>query len=98
MTTVQNVLGTRLVNRVLEPIWNSAHISKVDIIWDESLALEGRAGYYDDVGALKDMLQNHLLQVLWLVAMEPPISLGDRDLRNGKDDVLRSVRILSSEA
>ena len=94
MTTVQNVLGTRLVNRVLEPIWNSAHIDEVEIIWEESLALEGRAGYYDHVGALKDMVQNHLLQVLCLVAMEPPISLGERDLRDRKVDVLRSVRPL----
>lgn len=94
MTTVQNILGTRLANRVLEPIWNSAHISRVDIIWDESLALEGRAGYYDGVGALKDMLQNHLLQLLCLVAMEPPISLGDSDLRDRKVDVLRSIRPL----
>ena len=97
MTTVQNILGTRLANRVLEPIWNSAHIASVDIIWDESLALEGRAGYYDGVGALKDMLQNHLLQLLCLVAMEPPISLGDRDLRDRKVDVLRSIRPLSPE-
>jgi len=94
MTTVQNILGTRLANRVLEPIWNSAHISRVDIIWDESLALEGRAGYYDGVGALKDMLQNHLLQLLCLVAMEPPISLGDRDLRDRKVDALRAIRPL----
>jgi len=64
----------------------------VDIVWDESLALEGRAGYYDGVGALKDMLQNHLLQLLCLVAMEPPISLSERDLRDRKLDVLRSVR------
>jgi glucose-6-phosphate 1-dehydrogenase len=92
MTTVQNVLGTRLANRVLEPIWNSAHIDEIEIIWDESLALEGRAGYYDGVGALKDMVQNHLLQLLCLVAMEPPISLGERDLRDRKVDVLRSVR------
>jgi glucose-6-phosphate 1-dehydrogenase len=97
MTTVQNILGTRLPNRVLEPIWNSAHIYRVDIIWDELLALEGRAGYYDGVGALKDMLQNHLLQLLCLVAMEPPISLGDRDLRDRKVDVLRSIRRLSPE-
>jgi glucose-6-phosphate 1-dehydrogenase len=92
MTTVQNVLGTRLSNRVLEPIWNSAHIDEVEIIWEESLALEGRAGYYDHVGALKDMVQNHLLQLLCLVAMEPPISVGERDLRDRKVDVLRSVR------
>ncbi|WP_380280677.1 glucose-6-phosphate dehydrogenase [Kitasatospora purpeofusca] len=95
MTTVQNVLGSRLANRVLEPIWNSTHIAEIDIVWDETLALEGRAGYYDHVGALKDMIQNHLLQLLCLVAMEPPISLGERDLRNRKVDVLRSVRPLT---
>ena len=94
MTTVQNVLATRLANRVLEPIWNSAHIEEVEIVWDETLALEGRAGYYDGVGALRDMVQNHLLQVLCLVAMEPPLSLGERDLRDRKVDVLRSVRPL----
>jgi glucose-6-phosphate 1-dehydrogenase len=97
MTTVQNLLGTRLANRVLEPLWNSAHIAEVEIIWDESLALEGRAGYYDGVGALKDMLQNHLLQLLCLVAMEPPISLGEADLRDRKVDVLRSVRPLADD-
>jgi glucose-6-phosphate 1-dehydrogenase len=97
MTTVQNVLGTRLANRVLEPIWNSAHIAEIDIVWDETLALEGRAGYYDGVGALKDMLQNHLLQLLCLVAMEPPISLDARDLRDRKVDVLRSIRPLSED-
>ncbi|MBO0801872.1 MAG: glucose-6-phosphate dehydrogenase [Nocardiopsaceae bacterium] len=95
MTTVQNVLGLRLANRVLEPIWNSAHIACVDIVWDESLALEGRAAYYDGVGALKDMVQNHLLQLLCLVAVEPPASLGERDLRDRKVDVLRSVRPLT---
>ncbi|WP_028801142.1 glucose-6-phosphate dehydrogenase [Streptomyces sp. 142MFCol3.1] len=95
MTTVQNVLGSRLANRVLEPIWNSTHIAEVEIVWDETLALEGRAGYYDHVGALKDMIQNHLLQLLCLVAMEPPITLGERDLRDRKVDVLRSVRPLT---
>lgn len=97
MSTVQNLLGVRLSNRVLEPIWNSAHIDRVDIVWDESLALEGRATYYDGVGALKDMLQNHLLQLLCLVAMEPPISLGERDLRDRKVDVLRSIRPLQPD-
>lgn len=92
MTTVQNLLGSRLANRVLESIWNSAHIAKVEIVWDETLTLEDRAGYYDSVGALKDMVQNHLLQLLCLVAMEPPISLSERDLRDRKVDVLRSVR------
>ncbi|GAA3431729.1 glucose-6-phosphate dehydrogenase [Kutzneria kofuensis] len=97
MATVENVLGSRLANRVLEPLWNSAHIAEVEIVWDERLTLEGRAGYYDNTGALKDMLQNHLLQLLCLVAMEPPISLGERDLRDRKIDVLRSVRPLTGE-
>jgi glucose-6-phosphate 1-dehydrogenase len=94
MTTVQTLLGTRLANRVLESLWNSSHIAEIEIIWEESLALEGRAGYYDGVGALKDMIQNHLLQILCLVAMEPPISMGERDLRDRKVDVLRSIRSL----
>ena len=95
MTTVQNVLGFRLANRMLEPIWNSSHIAAVDIVWEESLALEGRATYYDGVGALKDMVQNHLLQLLCLAAMEPPVSMGERDLRDRKVDVLRSIRRMS---
>jgi glucose-6-phosphate 1-dehydrogenase len=92
MSTVRMLLGTRLANRVLEPIWNSAHIEEIEIVWEESLALEGRAGYYDGVGALKDMVQNHLLQVLCLLAMEPPMSLSERDLRDHKVQVLRSIR------
>jgi glucose-6-phosphate 1-dehydrogenase len=98
MTTVRNLLGFRLANRVIEPIWNSAHIERVDIVWDESLALEGRAGYYDGVGALKDMVQNHLLQLFCLIAMEPPVSLGERDLRDRKVDVLRSVRPFTADS
>jgi glucose-6-phosphate 1-dehydrogenase len=94
MSTVQNILGTRLANRILEPLWNSAHIAEIEIIWDESLALEGRAGYYDGVGALKDMLQNHLLQLLCLVCMEPPVSLNAHDLRDRKVDVLRTIKPL----
>jgi glucose-6-phosphate 1-dehydrogenase len=97
MSTVRNILGFRLANRMLEPIWNSAHIERIDIVWDESLALEGRASYYDGVGALKDMVQNHLLQLFCLVAMEPPVSLGERDLRDRKVDALRSVLPLSAD-
>lgn len=96
LATVQNLLGVRLANRVLEPVWNSNHIEQVDIIWDETLALEGRASYYDHAGALKDVIQNHLLQVLCIVAMEPPISIGARDLRDARFDVLRSVHPLDS--
>jgi glucose-6-phosphate 1-dehydrogenase len=94
MTTVQTLLGTRLANRVLEPLWNSTHIREIEIIWEESLALEGRAAYYDGVGALRDMIQNHLLQIMCLVAMEPPVGMGERDLRDRKVDVLRSIRPL----
>src|SRR5918912_2374417 len=95
MATVQNLLGVRLANRVLEPVWNSTHIEHVDILWDETLALEGRASYYDKTGALEDVIQNHLLQILCLIAMEPPVSLRERDLRDRKLDVLRSVRPLT---
>ena len=93
MATLHNLLGARLANRVLEPLWNSTHIERVDILWDETLALEGRAGYYDGAGALKDVIQNHLLQILCLFAMEPPASVSVDELRDRKVDVLRSVRI-----
>jgi glucose-6-phosphate 1-dehydrogenase len=96
LATVQNLLAVRLANRVFEPVWNSNHIDQVDIIWDETLALEGRASYYDRAGALKDVIQNHLLQVLCVIAMEPPISIEERDLRDARFDVLRSVRPLTS--
>ncbi|PRX99826.1 glucose-6-phosphate 1-dehydrogenase [Allonocardiopsis opalescens] len=95
--TVQNVLGLRFANRIFEPMWNSVHIDRVDIVWDETLALEGRAGYYDRSGALRDMIQNHLLQLLCLVAMEPPQTLGERDLRDRKVQLLRSVRGMTPE-
>ena len=95
MATVQNLLGVRLANRVWEPLWNSLHIEDVELLWEEDLALEGRANYYDRTGALKDVIQNHLLQVLCLVAMEPPNSIGERDLRDRKLDVLRAVRPLT---
>jgi glucose-6-phosphate 1-dehydrogenase len=96
MATVQNLLTVRLANRVLEPVWNSGHIEEVELLWEETLGLEGRANFYDRTGALKDVIQNHLLQVMCLVAMEPPVSLGERDLRDRKLDVLRSVRPLTA--
>lgn len=97
MATVHNLLGARLANRVLEPLWNSTHIERVDILWDETLALEGRAGYYDRTGALEDVVQNHLLQVLCLFAMEPPATVSAGELRDRKVDVLRSVRMLTPD-
>jgi glucose-6-phosphate 1-dehydrogenase len=95
LETVENLLGARLGNRVLEPVWNSAHIEQIDIVWEETLALEGRARYYDGAGQLKDMVPNHLMQVLCLAAMEPPSGLTERELRDRKLDVLRSVRPLT---
>jgi glucose-6-phosphate 1-dehydrogenase len=92
MATVQNLLAMRLANPVLEAVWSSAHVDQVEILWEETLALEGRAAYYDRTGALKDVLQTHMLQVLCLLAMEPPAGLGERELRDRKVEVLRSVR------
>jgi glucose-6-phosphate 1-dehydrogenase len=97
LQTVQNVLGLRFANRVFEQLWNRDHVEQVEIVWDESLTLEGRASYYDRVGALKDMIQNHLLQLLCLVGMEAPLTLDERTLRDRKIDVLRAVRRLSPE-
>ena len=90
--TVLNVLGLRFANRVFEPVWNAQHVDSVDIVFDEDLGLEGRAGYYDKAGALRDMLQNHLLQLLAVVAMEPPQSLDAATLQARKADVLRAVQ------
>jgi glucose-6-phosphate 1-dehydrogenase len=96
--TVHNVLGLRFANRLFEPVWSNQHIDRVEITFDETLALEGRAQYYDGTGALVDMLQNHLLQLLCLVAMDPPSSLEGDDLRDRKVSVLRSVRAEPSQS
>jgi len=95
--TVQNLLGLRFANRAFEYLWNRDHIERVEITWDEALTLDGRASYYDRTGALKDMVQNHLLQLLCLVGMEAPLVLSERDLRDRKVDVLRAVRRPSPE-
>jgi glucose-6-phosphate 1-dehydrogenase len=90
--TALNILGLRFANRMFEPIWNTGHVERVEIVYDETLGLEGRAGYYDTAGALRDVLQNHLLQLLALVAMEPPYAFDDVTLPAHKADVLRAVR------
>ncbi len=89
--TVQNILGVRFANRLFEPVWNREHVAAVDIVWDETVALEGRAGYYDHSGALRDMIQNHLLQLLCLAAMEKPAVLEQGELRDRKVELLRAV-------
>ena len=95
--TVQNVLGLRFANRVFEPLWNREHLARIEIRWDETIGAEGRAGYYDRAGALRDMVQNHLLQLACLVGMEPPATLSARDLRDRKVEFLRAVRRLSPQ-
>jgi glucose-6-phosphate 1-dehydrogenase len=97
MSTVLNILGLRFANRMIEPILNAEHVERVDIIFDECLALEGRAGYYDGAGALVDMIQSHALQVLSLFAMDPPSTLGARDLRDAKAQVLRATRVWNDD-
>jgi glucose-6-phosphate 1-dehydrogenase len=96
-STVFNLLGLRFANRIFEPVWNSEHIAAIDIIYDEQLGLEGRAGYYDQAGALVDMIQSHLLQVMAVVAMEPPSTLSSEDLRDAKQIVLRATRIAGND-
>ena len=91
-STVLNLLGLRFANRVIEPLLSAQHVARVDLVYDETLGLEGRARYYDKAGALVDMIQSHLLQVLAVVAMEAPASIDADDLRTQKELVLRAVR------
>jgi glucose-6-phosphate 1-dehydrogenase len=90
--TVQNLMALRFANALFEPVWNAAHIDHVQITVAETLGLEGRAGYYETSGALRDMVQNHLLQLLCLAAMEPPTSISADAVRDEKLKVLRSLR------
>jgi len=92
-STLLNLLGVRMANRIWEPVWSAEHVEHVLIRFDESVALENRAGYYDHAGAMIDMIQSHLLQVMALVAMDPPATLGQRDLRDAKAAVLRATRV-----
>ncbi len=95
--TAQNIMVLRFANSIFESLWNSKHISHVQITAVEPLGVEGRAGYYDKSGAMRDMVQNHLLQLLTLTAMEPPTSLGADAIRDEKVKVLRSLRPLRGE-
>lgn len=92
-STVLNLLGLRFANRIFEPLFAAPNIEKVEIVFDETLALENRAGYYDRAGALVDMIQSHLLLVLALTAMEPPASLDADDLRGAAAQVLRATHL-----
>lgn len=95
--TVLNLLGLRFTNRILEPIWNAAHIDSVQVVVDETLALEGRAGYYDRNGALKDMIQSHLLLVLALFAMDEVASIDEREVRDLIEHTLRATSLWTGD-
>ncbi|MDQ1543993.1 MAG: glucose-6-phosphate 1-dehydrogenase [Actinomycetota bacterium] len=91
--TVQNILALRFANEMYEPIWNANYVDHVQITMAEDIGVGGRAGYYDGIGAARDVIQNHLLQLLALTAMEEPISFDAADLRAEKEKVLAAVRL-----
>ena len=90
--TAQNILVLRFANAIFEPIWNARYIDHLQITAAETLGVEARGGYYETAGALRDMVQNHMLQLLCLVAMEPPTDLGADSIRDEKVKVVRSLR------
>ncbi len=91
--TVQNLLALRFANQMFEPIWTSNYVDHVQITMAEDIGIGGRAGYYDGIGAARDVIQNHLLQLFALTAMEEPVSFDAQDLRNEKEKILSAVRL-----
>lgn len=95
--SVQNLFALRFANRIFEPVWNRENIDNIQIIAAESIGIEGRAGYYDKSGALRDMVQNHLLQILSLVAMEPPKDFSTKSIKDEKVKVLKSIKMSNQD-
>jgi glucose-6-phosphate 1-dehydrogenase len=93
--TVQNLLALRFANQLFEPVWNAHYVDHVQITMAEDIGIAGRAGYYDGIGAARDVIQNHLLQLLALTAMEEPVSFDANDLRAEKEKTLSAVRLPS---
>ena len=90
--TVQNILVFRWANGIFEPLWNRNHVDHVQITVGESIGIESRGAYYEESGALRDMIQNHILQLLCLVAMEPPVTFDADPVRDEKSKVMRAIR------
>ncbi|MCF6176955.1 MAG: glucose-6-phosphate dehydrogenase [Victivallaceae bacterium] len=88
---VQNLLVLRFANQIFQPLWNRAYIQRVELIWSEDLGINERGGYFDHYGIIRDVIQNHLMQIIALLAMEEPLSLSAKDVRDRKVELLRAI-------